>query len=152
MKEKVQQGEGNGLFFVDVMPEASQTPGPVLADRPGCHVSSGSLDHPAEPGIMSELPSPREGRGSNSEISTFGVGDGVLMWQSNGVSPAVLQHNYLFSPLVYPSPFHTTPVLQLFQTVQLTLSLEFTTPLISVAQLISNISVLSVQKQKCLPL
>lgn len=87
------------FFFVNVMPEASQTPGPVLADRPGCHVSSGSLDHPAEPGIMSELPSPREGRGSNSEISTFGVGDGVLMWQSNRVSPAVLQHNCLFPPL-----------------------------------------------------
>lgn len=91
------------FFFVNVMPEASQTPGPVLADRPGCHVSSGSLDNPAEPRIMSELPSPREGRGSNSEISTFGVGDGVLMWQSNRVSPAVLQHNCLFSPLVYPS-------------------------------------------------
>lgn len=90
-------------FFVDAMPEASQTPGPVLADHAGCHVRSGRLDHPAVLGIMSELPSPQEGRGSNSKISTFGVGDEVLMWQSNRVSPPVHQHNCLFSPLVYPS-------------------------------------------------
>lgn len=89
----------------------SQRPGPVLDEHPGCHVNSGSLDHPAEADTVSVLPSPWERRGSSSEISTFGVGDGVLMWQSHRVSPPLLQHNSWLSPFprfVYPSTFHTS--------------------------------------------